>query len=324
MIVNIQYPDSSDLLSSLQEIEMLIFDNQMYMIFLFILHYVLIMNLITKDNQIVQEKISFFKDNKNQFHVVADFDGTLTQYFDHNGKSRPSIISLLYNEWILDDDYSKQAQALFDHYVQIEHDTSLSLDIRQQAMEDRRTEHKELLMKKWLNHHHLEQITTMDRIVMRSGTDILLRKLYEQNIPLIIFSASGVGVDSIGLLLKHRWLDFPNISIVSNKLYRDEAGKMIGYSKPVIHSLNKKESVIWDNNEYKTLQTQIKDRPHAIVIGDGLHDAEMVDKKAWRTILSIWLCNDKVEERKEKYSDAFDVVITHDQGFEEVITKIWL
>jgi hypothetical protein len=68
----------------------------------------------------------------------------------------------------------------------------------------------------------------------------------------------------------------------------------------------------------------VKDRIHAIVIGDGLHDAEMVDKKPWRTILSIWLCNDKVEERSEKYSDAFDIVITHDEGFEEVIEKIWL
>ncbi len=282
------------------------------------------MSLVVQNSIIFDEKIHFFKDNKNQFHVVADFDGTLTQYFDHNGKSRPSIISLLYNEWILDDDYSKQAQALFDHYVQIEHDTTLSLEVRQQAMEDRRTAHKELLMKKWLNYHHLEQITKMDRIVMRPGTDILLKKLFEQNIPLIIFSASGVGVDSIGLLLKHRWLDFPNISIVSNKLYRDEHGIMIGYSKPVIHSLNKTESVIRDNAEYKNIQDQVKDRIHAIVIGDGLHDAEMVDKKSWRTILSIWLCNDKVEERIEKYSDAFDVVITHDEGFEEVIEKIWL
>ena len=273
------------------------------------------MNLVIKDNIILDEKIHFFNQYKNQFHVVADFDGTLTQYFDHNGKSRPSIISLLYNEWILDDDYSKQAQALFDHYVQIEHDAKLSLDIRQQAMEDRRTKHKELLMKKWLSYHHLEQITRMDRVVMRTGTDILLKKLFEQNIPLIIFSASGVGVDSIWLLLTHRWLNFPNISIVSNKLYRDEHCTMAGYSKPVIHSLNKTESVIRDNDEYKSLQEQVKDRIHAIIIGDGLHDAEMVDKKPWRTILSIWLCNDKVEERIEKYSDAFDIVITHDKGF---------
>lgn len=282
------------------------------------------MSLVIQNSIIFDEKIHFFNQYKSQFHVVADFDGTLTQYFDHNGKSRPSIISLLYNEWILDDDYSKQAQALFDHYVQIEHDTTLSLEVRQQAMEDRRTAHKELLMKKWLNYHHLEQITKMDRIVMRSGTDILLKKLYEQDIPLIIFSASGVGVDSIWLLLKHRWLGFPNISIVSNKIYRDEHGTMIGYSKPVIHSLNKTESVIRDNAEYKNIQEQVKDRIHAIVIGDGLHDAKMVDKKLWRTILSIWLCNDKVDERIEKYSSAFDVMITHDEGFENMIEKIWL
>jgi Pyrimidine 5'-nucleotidase (UMPH-1) len=55
---------------------------------------------------------------------------------------------------------------------------------------------------------------------------------------------------------------------------------MIGYSKPVIHSLNKTESVIRDNAEYKNIQDQVKDRIHAIVIGDGLHDAEMVDKKS--------------------------------------------
>ncbi len=295
----------------------------MYYVFIY-LTLLSIMNLTIKNDIILEEKIDFFNNHRDKFHVVADFDGTLTQYFDHNGKSRPSIISLLYNEWVLDDDYSKQAQALFDHYVHIEHDTTLSLEIRQQAMEDRRTEHKELLMKKWLNYHHLEQITTMDRIVMRPGTDILLKKLFKQNIPLIIFSASGVGVDSIWLLLRHRWLDFPNISIVSNKLYRDEYGTMTGYSKPVIHSLNKTESVIWDNNEYKSLQEQVKDRIHAIVIGDGLHDAEMVDKKPWRTILSIWLCNDKVDERIEKYSDAFDIVITHDEGCEEMIEKIWL
>ena len=271
-----------------------------------------------------QTKIDFLNQHKDQFHIVVDFDGTLTQYFDHNGKSRPSIISLLYNEWILDDDYSKQAQALFDHYVKIEHDATLSLEIRQQAMENRWTEHKELLMKKWLNYHHLEQITTMDRIVMRSGTDILLKRLHEENIPLIIFSASGVGVDSIWLLLKHRWLDFPNISIISNKLYRDENGTMIGYSKPVIHSLNKTESVLWENNEYKNIQEQIKNRPHAIVIGDGLHDAEMVDQRENRTLLTLGLCNDKVEERLEKYSDAFDIVITHDDGFDEVLKEIWL
>ena len=282
------------------------------------------MNLIIKDNISLDEKISFFDNHRDQFHVVADFDGTLNHYFDSTGEKTQSIISLLYNHNILDDDYSKQAQWFYDHYVKIEHNTDLSMETRQAAMEERRTKHKELLMRKWLNYHHLEKITSMDKIVMRSGTDILLQKFYEYNIPVIIFSASGVGVDSIWLLLKYRWLDFPNIHILSNKLYRDEHWTMIGYSKPIIHSLNKTESVLWNNDEYKTIQDQLKNRPHAIVMWDGLHDAEMVDKKKWRTILSIWLCNDKVEERIEKYSDAFDVVITHDGGFKEVIEYIGL
>ena len=122
---------------------------------------------------------------------------------------------------------------------------------------------------------------------MRSWTDVFLRSMYDNNIPVVIFSASGVGVDSIGLLLKHRWIDFPNISIVSNKLYRSKDGEMIWYSKPIIHSLNKKESVIWNNPEYKTLQHILSDKPHAIVIGDSLHDADMVDCRDDRTIVSI-------------------------------------
>lgn len=282
------------------------------------------MNLIIKNPKTLNEKINFFMNNMESFHVVTDFDWTLTQYFDDNWKSRPSLISLLYNEWILDDEYSEYAQSLFNHYVKIEHDTTLPLDTRQQAMEERWTKHKDILMKKWLNYNHLKMITSMNSIVMRQDTNILLEKLYNTNIPVIIFSASWIGVDSISLLLKHRWLNFPNIFIVSNKLYRNDQGKMIWYSKPVIHSLNKTESIIWANNEYKNIQDNIKNKPNAIIFWDGLHDSEMVDKKEWRTIINIGLCNNKVEEKIEQYSDSFDAVITHDFWFNQVINILWL
>ena len=279
--------------------------------------------VITRPEQI-QEKIMFFHNYRDKFHVVADFDGTLNHYFDHEWKRSQSIISLLYTNDILDEDYSKHAQAFYDYYVKIEHDSTLPIQTRQAAMEERWMKHKELLMNKWLNYHHLEQIVTLDKLIMRSWTDVFLRSMYDNNIPVVIFSASGVGVDSIGLLLKHRWIDFPNISIVSNKLYRSEDGEMIWYSKPIIHSLNKKESVIWNNPEYKTLQHILSDKPHAIVIGDSLHDVDMVDCRDDRTIVSIGLCNDKIDERIDQYTDAFDIVITHDEWFEEVIEKIGL
>ncbi len=45
-----------------------------------------------------QAKIENIKNNSDQLHVVADFDATLTQYFDHEGKTRPSVISILRDE----------------------------------------------------------------------------------------------------------------------------------------------------------------------------------------------------------------------------------
>ncbi len=275
------------------------------------------------NNTITKEKILFIKSHLSTTHIVADFDGTLTQYFDDNKKSRPSIISLLYNEWILDDDYTQQAQALHDYYVAIEHNHSLPYETRQTAMEERRTKHKELLMHKWLNIKHIEHIATMNRITMRLWVDTFLHEAANRNIPVIIFSASGIGVDSITLLLQHRWLLLPNIHIVSNKLYRDDQWNMVGYSKPVIHSLNKTESVIQDNSEYKDIQQWILTKPHAIVLGDGIWDAWMVDERDNRTILKVGLCNDKIEDRLQTYENIFDIVITNDDSLDELYWLIF-
>lgn len=91
---------------------------------------------------------------------------------------------------------------------------------------------------------------------------------------------------------------------------------MTGYSTPSIHSLNKTESVILEDPQYTSLQQKLTTRPHAIVIGDSIHDANMVNKKDDRTIISLGFCNDKVEEKIQEYSDTFDIVVTHDEGFE--------
>lgn len=277
----------------------------------------------TLKQPLVDQKIATIQSSLDQTCIVTDFDGTLTQYFDHNGKSRPSIISLLYNEWMLEEDYTQQAQAMQKHYIVIEHDASLSFEIRQAAMEEWWTKHKELLMQKWLNYKHLEHITTMNRIVMRPGTDTLLQKSHELNIPVVIFSASGIGVDSIQLLLKHWNVLLPNISIVSNKLYRWETGEMIWYSKPVIHSLNKTEAVLRENAEYKELYQTLQTKHNIIVIWDGIGDTNMVERHDDRTVLTVGLCNDKVEERISHYEKIFDMVITHDDGFEELIDVIF-
>jgi Pyrimidine 5'-nucleotidase (UMPH-1) len=47
----------------------------------------------------------------------------------------------------------------------------------------------------------------------------------------------------------------------------------------------------------------------------------MVEDKHNRTVLRVGLCNDKKDERLPAYNDVFDIVITDDDGFEDLITR---
>lgn len=276
------------------------------------------MTLTTSHPQTVDAQLSDITHNYDKLCVVADFDGTLTQYFDTNGTSRPSLISLLRDEWILDEDYSTQTKQMYTHYSAVEHDLSLALSDRFSHMQQRWTKHKELLIQKWLTKQHLEHITTMDRISMRPGTDTLLQQCHIHNIPVVIFSASGIGTNTIMLLLQHWDLYYPNISIISNELYRDKNWHMSWYSTPIIHSLNKTEAVLEASPVYQATESLLSTKNYFIVLGDGLWDATMINSRPDRTILKIGLCNDKVEERLATYQELFDIVLTHDDNFNEI------
>lgn len=278
----------------------------------------------TLTTPIPQSKLTSLRTHLDQTYFVFDFDGTLTQRSDEHGKARPSIISLLRDEWALDEDYAQQAHEMYDRYSAIEHDTTLSRAVRIAAMQERWITHKELLMAKWLTKAHIDHIITQDLIVMRPWTDELLRQAHEHQIPMVIFSASGIGINAIQPLLQHRGLDYDNIHIVSNELYRDDSGRMIWYNTPPIHSLNKTESTIYDDTQYDHIKSLIADKTHVVVMWDGLWDAEMAGDQSWRTVLRVWLCNDKVEERLTQYQEVFDMVITEDDGLWELTKMIFI
>ncbi len=69
---------------------------------------------------------------------------------------------------------------------------------------ERWTKHKKLLQHFRLHQKHIDQLIDLDKIVMRPGTDALLKKCYEKNIPVLIFSASGIGINAIHKLLEKR------------------------------------------------------------------------------------------------------------------------
>ena len=64
---------------------------------------------------------------EDSFHVVADFDKTLTTLFLSNGERVNSLLSILRNGNYLDEDYVKRAKDLFAIYHPIEVDQNYPL-----------------------------------------------------------------------------------------------------------------------------------------------------------------------------------------------------
>ena len=78
-------------------------------------------DIIIANQPLLAEKIQKFKAaGKNKFHIVSDFDKTLTKAF-WNGQKHPSVIAILREEKYLTPDYADRANALFEklgiHYL---------------------------------------------------------------------------------------------------------------------------------------------------------------------------------------------------------------
>ena len=76
-------------------------------------------------------------------------------------------------------------------------------------------------------------------VELRNGTDRFFQETLSFHIPIIIFSANGLGTDPITSYLTSHHLMFSNIHIVSNAFTWSPDGRANGYRQPVIHSFNK-------------------------------------------------------------------------------------
>lgn len=145
------------------------------------------------------EKIK--KDGVENFHILTDFDRTLTSG-SIAGKRTASIISQLRSGNFLSENYTKKAHALYDHYRPIETDTSISLKERSAQMDKWWKEHFTLLAESGLTRQVLEQVVQERPRIFRPGALDFFDLCEERKIPVVIMSAS-LG-DMIGFILNKR------------------------------------------------------------------------------------------------------------------------
>jgi len=246
------------------------------------------------------------------FHVIADFDRTLTKAFAE-GKPTVSLITRLQN-WFFPPEYAEKSNAIFNKYHPIEIDPTITLDEKKKAMTKRWDEQFTLMLRYGLTRDIIKQAMASDDDIFRSWYDAFFALLHEKNIPLIILSASGLWYESIYYCLEYEKKLTDNIYIISNAFIRDETGKAIWVREPVIHSFNKDETIIKNFPIYE----EIKERKNILLLGDSLGDAKMADGSDYDTILKIWFLNNDSPENREKFSEAFDLIILDDGDMEEV------
>ena len=249
----------------------------------------------------------------SNLHVLADFDRTLTTAFV-DGKSVPSLISVLRDGDYLSKDYSQKAHGLFEKYHAIEIDPKVPKEEKIKAMQEWWDLHFDLLIKSGLNKRHLKDVIDSGKVKLRQGCLELIDLLKENNIPLVIMSSSGLGGDVIKMYLDKKGRMYPNIHIISNSFDWDENGNAVSIRKPIIHGMNKCETMVKDFPVFE----EIKSRKNVILLGDSLEDIGMVSGFGYDNLIKIGFLNENIAENTAYYADNYDVIILNDGDMEYV------
>lgn len=265
-------------------------------------------NIIISDPKNLEGlKSSFSKGGAEKIYVLADFDRTLTKACV-DGKPVPSMLSVLRDGDYLVLGYAEEAHRLYDKYHGIETDNKIPFEEKKKLMEEWWTRHFELLIKSGLNKNDIEKVVASGRIQFRPGAAEFIDLLSALGIPLVIMSSSGLGGEGIELFLKKEERSRQNIYIICNSFEWDENGKATAVRKPIIHGMNKDQTLIQNFPAFEA----VKERNNIFLLGDNIEDIGMATGFNYSNILKVGFLNSEIEKNLENYKQNFDVVITND------------
>ncbi len=251
----------------------------------------------------LKEKLSKFK--ADNFHLVADFDSTLTNAFV-DGKKMVSSYAFVREGGYLSPEYIKRAFEYTNYYRPIEFDPKVPQKKKEAKMVEWWSKHYELMIEFGMNMGAIKDIIKKNRMQFRRGSTEFFDLLNKNKVPMLIFSA-GLG-NLIQEFLKAKGKLTKNVHLVSNFLVFDEEGKAVSYVRPLIHTFNKKEVQI----EKFPYHKEISNRKNVILLGDVIGDSDMVEGVHHDNVIKIGFLNENVEELIDDYKKHFDVIILND------------
>ncbi len=269
-----------------------------------------------------QEKFEYLKteikkSGIEKIHILSDFDRTLT-YGTFDGGKASSLMSVLRNGNYLEEGYAEKAHALFDKYHPFEISPDISWKEKNELMKEWWNKHYKLLVESGLKKLDLEDIAKSGLVKVREGVSDFLDKIQEKDIPLVIFSASGCG-EVIEMIFREIGKNYPNIFYVINSFNWDEEGRAVSVKEPIIHSVNKNETIL---REIPSVFNSIENRKNVVLIGDGVGDLGMVEGFDYDNLLKVGFFNFPQQDLKGEYEENFDLIIEGDGDFHHVNSLI--
>ena len=154
--------------------------------------------------------------------------------------------------------------------------------------------------------HVAAMVSSPGALVLRDGAKDLLAAAHAHRVPFHVFSA-GIR-DVITGFFFHVGADDYKPHVLGNEMAWSEEGALTGFHPPLVHSLNKDGSALRQAKSWH----HVSERRNVLLLGDNLNDACMADGLELDTCVRVGFLNDRIEERRDQYSRAFDVVIEGD------------
>lgn len=250
--------------------------------------------------------------------VILDFDRTITtgdSLSSHGVVERCEIDGFNLKE---------RTKVNSDKYYPIETDPTIPLSTKIPKMVEWYTLNHSIMSTAGITKSHISHVIgTSDELVLRDGSVGFLNYLCDVDVPVTVFSAglknvidiilthNNVTVNGVGEGIERKGLD-----VVGNKMIWDVSGELVGFVDPVIHMFNKNMSVVPE-------EFGIRECENVVLVGDGTGDAKMADCKAdWKDgdetifkhVVKVGFANYNTEEKTERYSEIFDVVVDGKEG----------
>ena len=269
--------------------------------------------IIVNPDKLAKIKEGLRQGGPDSVHVLSDFDRTLT-YHSQNGRKDNALIAILNEPGYMPPEYGVKAKALFEKYFPIEYDPKVPLADKKAAMVEWWSAVFKNMIAYGLTKDIVERIIRDCRTTLRDGVEDWLDMLSRLKIPLVIFSASGLGQESIEIFMGRLKQHDAAIHIMANSFIWDESGRAVGVNDPIIHSYNKDETLIHNFPFY----SKIKNRRNVVLLGDSFGDVGMIEGFDYDNLLKIGFLSEKVEENISGFRDVYDVLILGDDSFDYI------